>query len=773
MRKIIKVTFVFLFLITLFINCSKEPQEITYATLQFEILDKDSGEHLPAKLIFIKGENEQPALNIEKQIGICAERNGFYTAFGKGTVEIQTGTYQVYASRGMEYSIDKKKVKIKEGKVTKQTWTIRRELNPEGFALCDFHFHTTNSDGKPTPEERVTSLVGEGVEFAVTTDHNYVTDLSPEIQSLGVDKWINIIPGNEYTTSVGHYNVYPLNPETPPFDFKISDARNQFGLVRALQKPVVLQVNHPRLDGLDYFGHFDVDPITGDTDHPQFSWDFNAMEIMNSLSGDGLYAGSGNQFSVWEDWINFLNKDFRPTGVSVSDAHGSIGSPVGMPGSYVMCKDQSPAKIDPEEFAENIKNHRVNMARGVFINITANEKYPVGSEFVPKKSKVELLIQVQAASWAQVDKVTLYGNGREVWKGKVKKSKRSQHYKKKIKLEPEVDTWYIAKAEGSQDMWPIVPEKNITPVGLTNPIWVDIDGDGFESERERVKNQIKEIEENVNKFREFANDADWIARKQLYALTPKNSQNEKELIKIFAFSDEKVAREMAYKRLADFRDDESIAILKKVKKSAPEKKDKILAATYLATLGECTDWVDFSRSVVKTKNNELRAAQIKILSLNRFQKDWQIIGPFPNEEDKGLSTAYGPENEVNLSKSEIGKNELEIKWQPAKAEPSGYINFQNYYDSFDHSVAYGYAVIDAPEDMKTVLLFGSDDGGAVWQNGKQIHYHFVRRGAAPGQDIIPVKLKKGENKFLVKVENGGGGSGFYFELLDPCGKLGE
>jgi len=223
--------------------------------------------------------------------------------------------------------------------------------------------------------------------------------------------------------------------------------------------------------------------------------------------------------------------------------------------------------------------------------------------------------------------------------------------------------------------------------------------------------------------------------------------------------------------LADFGDDESISILEKVKKSASEDKDRILAATYLATLSECGDLVDFSRSVVKTKDKELRAAQIKIISMNQFQNDWQIIGPFPNENDKGLSTVYAPEEIVDLSKTEIGKNELEVKWQPAKAESSGYVNFTNYYDSFDNSVAYGYAVVDAPENMETVLLFGSDDGGAVWQNGKQIHYNFVRRGAAPGQDIIPVKLAKGENKFLVKVENGGGGSGFYFELLDPCEKL--
>ena len=755
-------------------NCTKKEETTAFSTLQFKILDKGSKEPIPGKLIFIQGKDEEPDLNISQAVGICAEKNGFYTASGKGSVDIPVGRYEVYASRGMEYSIDKKRIKIKKGKVTTAVWKIEREINPEGFIISDLHMHTTNSDGKPTPEERVTTLLGEGLEFAAVTDHNYVTDLSPESRALNAGDWIKICPGNEYTTGAGHYNVYPLAPETEPFDHSGTDARVHFGYVRALSKPLVLQVNHPRWEGLDYFGHFGVNPLTGDTDHPQFSWDFDAMEIMNETAGWGLFTGASNTLSVWEDWFNFLNKNFRPTGVGTSDTHASINTPPGMPADYILCEAAEPSQINPEKIAESIINHHVCVSRGVFVNLTANQKYPVGTEFTLGEEELELTIQVQAASWVKPDKVTLYGNGRVVWEDKIEQVNGPLNYEKKITLEPEIDTWYIVKTEGEKSLFPIVPKTelgDVTPVGFTNPIWVDIDGDGFECERDRANNMLAEVGNDVDKFRQAAADADWVLQKQLFALTLKKPVFEKEMIKLFAISDQKFAREIAYQRLAELADEESISLLKSARQSAPEKDERILAATYLATLGSCEDRLKVIQDAVKTEDKNLKGKIVKILSLNRFVREWQIIGPFHNIDDKGLETAFAPEVAVDYQKTETGKNDKPVKWEKGAAQENGYVNYLDFYEDYEHSVCYAHAVINAPEEMETALLFGSDDGAAVWHDGKQIYYRFVRRGAAPGQEIIPVTLKKGDNIFLVKVENGGGGFGFYFELLDPCEKL--
>ena len=36
--------------------------------------------------------------------------------------------------------------------------------------------------------------------------------------------------------------------------------------------------------------------------------------------------------------------------------------------------------------------------------------------------------------------------------------------------------------------------------------------------------------------------------------------------------------------------------------------------------------------------------------------------------------------------------------------------------------------------------------------------------AAPEQDVVKVKLKKGKNKVLLKIDNGDGSHGFYFSI---------
>ena len=56
-------------------------------------------------------------------------------------------------------------------------------------------------------------------------------------------------------------------------------------------------------------------------------------------------------------------------------------------------------------------------------------------------------------------------------------------------------------------------------------------------------------------------------------------------------------------------------------------------------------------------------------------------------------------------------------------------------------------------------------------NGKLVHSNPAYRGAYPDQDKIPVDLKRGWNKLLVKVLQGGGGWGFYVRFVDPEGEL--
>ena len=68
-----------------------------------------------------------------------------------------------------------------------------------------------------------------------------------------------------------------------------------------------------------------------------------------------------------------------------------------------------------------------------------------------------------------------------------------------------------------------------------------------------------------------------------------------------------------------------------------------------------------------------------------------------------------------------------------------------------------------------VSAAGSDDGVIVWLNGKQVHKKLVGRGYSSKADRVPIHLKKGRNKLLLKITQGGGGWAFGAHILDKDG----
>ncbi|MCY2995595.1 MAG: hypothetical protein NTY19_48255 [Planctomycetota bacterium] len=73
----------------------------------------------------------------------------------------------------------------------------------------------------------------------------------------------------------------------------------------------------------------------------------------------------------------------------------------------------------------------------------------------------------------------------------------------------------------------------------------------------------------------------------------------------------------------------------------------------------------------------------------------------------------------------------------------------------------------APDARRVLVSAGSDDGIKIWVNGDLKVSHDLTRGAAPGQEEQPVDLRAGWNEILLKITQGEGGWGFYFDLLTP------
>lgn len=145
-----------------------------------------------------------------------------------------------------------------------------------------------------------------------------------------------------------------------------------------------------------------------------------------------------------------------------------------------------------------------------------------------------------------------------------------------------------------------------------------------------------------------------------------------------------------------------------------------------------------------------------------------VLGPFENADSSGRSLGLaknnGPEEAIDLKAGYKGKTGRKISWKkigPADIDDNGFVNLLILCGNMDMAVGYAYTVLEAIMDCKVELEFGSDDGIAIWLNGKEIIRKEGARSAIRSQNRVALYLKHGKNDLLLKVDQIQGDWGFY------------
>ena len=82
------------------------------------------------------------------------------------------------------------------------------------------------------------------------------------------------------------------------------------------------------------------------------------------------------------------------------------------------------------------------------------------------------------------------------------------------------------------------------------------------------------------------------------------------------------------------------------------------------------------------------------------------------------------------------------------------------------SVAICSVEVASPQDMDAQLLLGFDERATVWLNGEQIFEPTRRKIASLDEFAIPVRLKRGANLLVIRVEDKRLAWGFLARLAD-------
>ncbi|MFO0844653.1 MAG: PVC-type heme-binding CxxCH protein [Gemmataceae bacterium] len=145
---------------------------------------------------------------------------------------------------------------------------------------------------------------------------------------------------------------------------------------------------------------------------------------------------------------------------------------------------------------------------------------------------------------------------------------------------------------------------------------------------------------------------------------------------------------------------------------------------------------------------------------------WSVAGPFDNGSGmEGLDRVFAPEKGVDLAATYEGKHG-QVGWRTVKAGATGYVDLAAFHGKqAANSVSYLTREIDSPAEQDATVVLGTDDGAKLWVNGELIFTSRLTRAASPEQDRVNVRLKKGVNRLLLKINNGDGPHGFYFTVL--------
>jgi len=160
--------------------------------------------------------------------------------------------------------------------------------------------------------------------------------------------------------------------------------------------------------------------------------------------------------------------------------------------------------------------------------------------------------------------------------------------------------------------------------------------------------------------------------------------------------------------------------------------------------------------MVVFKSLEVNSGKIsRAAQMSAFNTDW--------------FTAAGPDS-VRPKEGDRQRidERTELTWQAVKSK-DGFVDMQGTIVR-DYCVGYAWTEISLPAATDAWLGIGSDDGVKIWLNGELVHDKWIRRQTWIDDDIVPLKLRQGPNRILIKIQNATIDWSFLYRLrLKPAG----
>ncbi len=412
------------------------------------------------------------------------------------TVDLPPGTWHAWVTHGYEDALVQADVVVPESGEGTLSVTVAHVVDTTGWASIDTHVHQeASADSRTLATERFRTVAASGLDIMVSTDHEAIIDLSDALDASGAGEFLTYGLGSEVTAVIPeHTNPWPMPPdEADPRGSPVRWYGLGFPGIYAAERARgarVIQLNHSRVNGecgilcvLDWDRGAD-DPATDDPEalampaaQPVWSWDFDAFELLNSARSPLLDPADPRHTGALVDWFAFLNLGHPVTGTAVTDVHEA--QIPGEPRTYVRVADDSQGAFTVDDAADAELEGAAVISAGAFATVEIAGAGP-GDVVSVGDGAATLHVNVQAIPEIDVAKVYVLVDCDLV------ATLDATDPAGVVKLDADVpltlarDAYVVVLGFGDEDMprgFDDYDQRNVPRV-LTNPIFVDVDGDG-------------------------------------------------------------------------------------------------------------------------------------------------------------------------------------------------------------------------------------------------------------------------------------------------------
>ncbi len=438
-------------------------------SLDFAIRDQD-GADSPARLVLDRSDGAR----ITEWVA------------GSGSIPVPPGTWSWTATRGYEYAWATGEVTIPDGGRGALDATLVHVVDTTGWMSIDTHVHSSDSPDSDTPQvEVLRRAAGNGLDVVLHTEHEHIVDRSTVPADAGVEAWTTNLTGEEVThVGVEHMTMFPAEPDGSPrggyVEWYGMDIDQLFGVMRQRSGNGVNLLNHPGYLDRIQWDRVRAAPLLDDPtllglqpDQALWSWNFDGIEVMN---GHGDIFATGNR--RFDNWMSMVNAGHPVVAVGCSDDHGA-GS-VGFPRSYFASGTDDPRLLDVGELIDAFLGGQVLVSAGAFARVDVGGEGP-GAVVTDTDGMVDLHVEIEAVPDVDLTHFAVFANCDMVDSVRATDPLGVVKYDGVVPINVVGDTQLVIAGFGAEPLPPGLPQYDATrtPRVLTNPIYIDGDGDGL------------------------------------------------------------------------------------------------------------------------------------------------------------------------------------------------------------------------------------------------------------------------------------------------------